>query len=112
MKMLLLGTLRGNIILYYGEELGLTQVDIPFEHLRDPEAIDTWPLTLSRDGARTPMPWRVDAPQLGFSAGVAWLPLGGDHDMLAVDRQEADPGMRIGLKRAVLQMGQANAGRC
>src|SRR3546814_18402088 len=75
MKMLLLGTLRGNIILYYGEELGLTQVDIPFEHLRDPEAIDNWPLTLSRDGARTPMPWRVDAPQLGFSDGVAWLPL-------------------------------------
>src|SRR3546814_19015789 len=59
MKMLLLGTLRGNIILYYGEELGLTQVDIPFEHLRDPEAIDNWPMTLSRDGARSSEERRV-----------------------------------------------------
>ena len=36
---------------------GITQVDIPFEMLHDPEAIANWPLTLSRDGARTPMPW-------------------------------------------------------
>ena len=55
MKALLLASLRGNIILYYGEELGLSQVDIPFDQLHDPEAIANWPLTLSRDGARTPM---------------------------------------------------------
>ncbi|WP_245968260.1 alpha-glucosidase [Hephaestia caeni] len=109
MKMLLLGALRGNIILYYGEELGLTQVDIPFEHLRDPEAIDNWPLTLSRDGARTPMPWRADAPRLGFSDGAPWLPLGGDHDMLAVDRQDADPGSMLGWTRQVLTLRKAHA---
>ncbi|MFH7611462.1 alpha-amylase family glycosyl hydrolase, partial [Pseudomonas syringae pv. tagetis] len=38
MKMLLLACLRGNIFLYQGEELGLTQVDIPFDALLDPEA--------------------------------------------------------------------------
>ena len=48
--------LRGNIILYQGEELGLGQVEIPFEEVQDPEALRNWPLTLSRDGARTPMP--------------------------------------------------------
>ena len=56
-KMLLLACLRGSIILYNGEELGLTQVEVPFDRLQDPEAIANWPLTLSRDGARTPMPW-------------------------------------------------------
>ena len=53
-KLLLLMCLRGNLFLYQGEELGLTQVDIPFEALRDPEAIANWPLTLSRDGDLAP----------------------------------------------------------
>jgi len=87
-KMLLLCTLRGSIILYQGEELGLSQVDVPFGHLQDPEAIANWPHTLSRDGARTPMPWRADAPNLGFSSGTPWLPTGADHRELAVDREE------------------------
>ena len=73
-KMLLLACLRGNIFLYFGEELGLTQVDVPFEQLKDPEAIANWPLTLSRDGARTPMPWEGDKLGLGFSDGTPWLP--------------------------------------
>ncbi len=108
MKMLLLVCLRGNIFLYYGEELGLTQVDVPFALLRDPEAIANWPLTLSRDGARTPMPWHADAPQAGFSDGTPWLPVGVDHPPLAVDRQERDPGSLLHLTRRVLALRKAN----
>ena len=108
MKMLLLGSLRGSPIVYYGEELGLTQVDVPFEQLQDPEAIANWPLTLSRDGARTPMPWRSGAPALGFSAGEPWLPVGPDHDALAVDRQEADPASMLHWTRAVLALRKAH----
>jgi len=108
-KMLLLGCLRGNVILYNGEELGLTQVDVPFEKLRDPEAIANWPLTLSRDGARTPMPWQADAAQFGFSDGEPWLPLGPDHRDLAVNRQEADAGSMLVWTRAVLAMRRESA---
>ena len=104
MKMLLLACLRGNIFLYYGEELGLTQVDIPFEHLQDPEAIANWPLTLSRDGARTPMPWVADAPALGFTSGEPWLPVGPDHAALAVEAQEADPASLLAWTRRVLAL--------
>ena len=107
-KMLLLGCLRGNIILYYGEELGLTQVDIAFEDLKDPEAIANWPLTLLRDGARTPMPWRADAPNLGFSTARPWLPTGPDHAALSVDRQEADPGSMLAWTRQVLALRRAH----
>lgn len=106
-KMLLFACLRGNIILYYGEELGLTQVDVPFERLQDPEAIANWPLTLSRDGARTPMPWVADAPALGFSTGEPWLPTGPDHPALAVDRQEADPASMLAWTRALLALRRA-----
>lgn len=102
MKMLLLAALRGNIFIYYGEELGLTQVEIGYEDLRDPEAIANWPLTLGRDGARTPMPWQSDAANAGFSAGRPWLPLGKDHAALAVDVQERDSGSLLHLTRDLL----------
>lgn len=104
MKMLLLASLRGNIFLYYGEELGLTQADIAFDDLRDPEAISNWPLTLSRDGARTPMPWAAGAPALGFSTARPWLPVGADHAALAVDRQEDDPSSMLAWTRRVLAL--------
>jgi len=103
-KMLLLSVLRGNIFLYYGEELGLTQVDIPFERLQDPEAIANWPRTLSRDGARTPMPWHHDAPHLGFGVAEPWLPTGADHAALAVDVQEGDPDSLLHLTRMLLAL--------
>ncbi|MBX3594583.1 alpha-glucosidase [Sphingomonas sp.] len=108
MKMLLLMSLRGNAILYQGEELGLTQVEIPFERLQDPEAIANWPLTLSRDGVRTPMPWQADAPALGFSTGDPWLPLGADHAALAIDRQAGDPGSLLNLTRDLVALRAAN----
>ncbi|WP_084250047.1 alpha-glucosidase [Sphingomonas mali] len=109
MKLMLLVSLRGNIFLYNGEELGLTQVDIPFEALRDPEAIANWPLTLSRDGARTPMPWRADAnDHAGFSSGAPWLPIGADHLGLAVDRQNQDPDSLLNLTRHLLAFRHAS----
>ncbi|MCU0729944.1 MAG: alpha-amylase family glycosyl hydrolase, partial [Sphingopyxis sp.] len=90
MKIALFAALRGNIILYQGEELGLDQVDIPYELVRDPEALRNWPMTLSRDGARTPLPWIADAPQAGFSKVETWLPVGHNHYAMAVDAQESD----------------------
>ena len=103
-KMLLLCALRGSIILYQGEELGLTQVDIPFDRLRDPEAIANWPHTLSRDGARTPMPWQSSAQNLGFSTADPWLPIGEAHAPLAVDRQNSDPGSLLAFTRQCLDL--------
>ena len=102
-KILLLATLRGSIILYQGEELGLPQVDVPFDRLQDPEAIANWPHTLSRDGARTPMPWKSDAPQLGFSTADPWLPVGSGHRELAVDRQ-ADGNSLLKFTRDCLKL--------
>jgi alpha-glucosidase len=108
LKMLLLCSLRGSIILYQGEELGLPQVDVPFDRLQDPEAIANWPHTLSRDGARTPMPWSADAPNFGFSNGTPWLPLGDSHRALAVDRQSADSGSVLAFTRECLALRSAH----
>ena len=106
--MLLLVALRGNIILYQGEELGLTQVDIPFEQLHDPEAIANWPLTLSRDGARTPMPWQAEAADAGFGSAEPWLPVGAENATLAVDAQEADEASLLNFTREMLALRKAH----
>jgi alpha-glucosidase len=103
-KMLLLSCLRGTIILYQGEELGLPQVDVPFDRLQDPEAIANWPETLSRDGARTPMAWSSTAANLGFSTGQPWLPAGKGHQPLAVDCQEGDSGSMLAFTRECLRL--------
>jgi len=106
-KMLLLSALRGSIIIYQGEELGLPQVDVPFDKLQDPEAITNWPHTLSRDGARTPIPWAADAPNLGFSSGDPWLPPGDTHRELAVDRQEHNQASTLTFVRQCLALRKA-----
>jgi len=106
-KMLLLACLRGNVILYQGEELGLTQVEIPFDQLHDPEAIANWPLTLSRDGARTPMPWEICGCG-GFGSETPWLPLGEENRPLAVEAQDGDERSLLNHTRAMLALRSAH----
>ncbi|MBA4046248.1 MAG: alpha-glucosidase [Erythrobacter sp.] len=105
LNLLLLLSLRGNPIIYQGEELGLPQGHVAFEDLQDPEAIANWPHTLGRDGARTPMPWQANAPQAGFSnANRTWLKLDPAHTGLAADRQAADPGSTLAYARQLLAL--------
>jgi alpha-glucosidase len=108
LAMALLVALRGNVFLYQGQELGLTQDDIPFHLLKDPEAIANWPLTLSRDGVRTPMPWVTDAEHGGFTQGEPWLPLSADNIARAVDAQEADPQSLLHWTRQMLALRRAH----
>jgi alpha-glucosidase len=88
--MMLLLTLRGNPIIYQGEELGLPQANVPFSRLKDPEAIMNWPKTLGRDGARTPMPWEAAETHAGFTKGEPWLPVDPEHTSLAIDQQQGN----------------------
>ncbi|OYY92071.1 MAG: alpha-glucosidase [Sphingomonas sp. 28-66-16] len=104
LTMLLLLCLRGDVFIYQGEELGLSQVEIGFDDLKDPEAIANWPLTLNRDGARTPLPWCATAPGLGFSSGKPWLPLGDDHAALTIAAQADDPDSMLALTRRLIAL--------
>ncbi|SHL69544.1 alpha-glucosidase family protein [Rhodanobacter sp. OK091] len=84
-------SLRGSVCVYQGEELGLTEADVPYESLQDPYGIAFWPQFKGRDGCRTPMPWSDDEAHAGFSRGMPWLPVPQEHRALAVTRQETDP---------------------
>jgi alpha-glucosidase len=106
----LLATLRGTILLYQGEELGLPEVDLSRHQLRDPVGDLYYPLFKGRDGSRTPMPWDAEAPNLGFGNGSPWLPLGPAHAALAVSQQEADPTSALIYTRALMEARKAHPG--
>ena len=104
---LLMG-LRGNVFLYQGEELGLTQAHIPFERLRDPEAIANWPSNQGRDGARTPIPWSADAAFGGFCQAEPWLPMPPEHIKRAVAVQEQDPSSVLACTQQLVKLRKAH----
>ncbi len=108
--MALLLALRGTAFLYQGDELGLPHADVPFERLRDPEAIAFWPSGIGRDGARTPMPWSQTASVAGFTeAEDAWLPLDPRHRTLAVDAQEGVAGSMLEFTRAMIALRRSSS---
>jgi alpha-glucosidase len=75
---MLLLTLRGTPTIYYGDELGMEQVAIAPDQVRDPFERNVPGLGLGRDGCRTPMPWDAGV-NAGFSTAEPWLPLGPSH---------------------------------
>jgi alpha-glucosidase len=85
----MVASLRGSVCIYQGEELGLSEADVPFHQLQDPYGIAFWPNFKGRDGCRTPMPWNDDA-SAGFSAAQPWLPIPAEHRSSAVAQQETD----------------------
>ena len=100
----LLLTLRGTPTLYYGEELGLPDVVVPPERVRDP-----WERRNpghGRDGCRWPMPWSGEA-HAGFSTAEPWLPLPDAWRTANVEAQAAEPGSALSLYRRLLALRRA-----
>ena len=104
----LLASLRGTLLLYQGEELGLPEVELRRDQLKDPVGDLYYPLFKGRDGCRAPMPWDADKPNLGFSSGTPWLPLGPQHRHLAVSQQEKDPSSALAFTRRLLAARNAH----
>lgn len=94
-------TLPGTPILYYGDELGLPNGVIPPALIRDPQAVG-FP-ERSREAARTPMQWD-DSPEMGFSAGAAWLPLSRPTPEFTVAAQREDNASHLTMVRRLIDM--------
>jgi len=100
---MLLLTLRGTPTLYYGDELGLEDVAIPPDRVRDPRELREPGLGFGRDPVRTPMPWD-GSPHAGFTSGTPWLPLNPDWPTRNVAAQADDPASPLALHRALLRL--------
>jgi alpha-glucosidase len=101
--LLMLATLPGALVLYYGDELGMTDVDVPAELLRDKMRAEEGARE-SRDRSRTPMRWD-SSPSGGFTGdGVQpWLPYGNAAGGSVAD-QQADPSSILHLCRDLLAL--------
>ena len=102
--LLMLLCLRGTPVLYQGDEIGLGDVEVAREDLRDPLGVRYWPAYAGRDGMRTPMPWR-NVPGGGFTEpGVRpWLPFG-DLAACNVEDQRGDPDSVLHLTRDLIAL--------
>ena len=104
----LLLTLRGTPFLYYGEELGMRDVDIPPDESVDPPAAVVAPdfQWWDRSRCRTPMPWSP-GPGAGFTTGRPWLRLGPDTETRNVRTQAQDPDSVLSLYRRLIALRAA-----
>ena len=102
----MLTTLPGTSVLYYGDEIGMTDVEVPVALRRDNATLDV-DRGADRDRARTPMPWD-GSPGGGFTGrGVTpWLPMA-DHPVSTVADQRDDPDSTLWLCRRLLALRRA-----
>src|SRR5580693_9097499 len=100
-------TLPGTTVLYYGDEIGMTDVRIPVELRRDHMSRQGTGWDGSRDRGRTPMQWDA-SPSAGFTAeGVTpWLPVG-DAAACNVAGQRDDPASVLRFCRSLLALRRA-----
>ena len=103
----LLVCLPGVPFLYQGEELGLEDGRIPPAAAQDPVAVRAGAHEISRDAARTPMPW-APGPGFGFtSAATPWLPFGDREPGDTVAVQRRDPRSVLHRYRRLLALRRA-----
>jgi len=102
LALLVLATLPGTLVLYYGDEIAMTDAVVPPQLRRDRMTPGVG--TEGRDAARTPMQWDGSS-SAGFTAeGVTpWLPYG-DNAHRNVADQRADPDSPLNFCRALLAL--------
>ena len=101
LALLMLLCLRGTPVLYQGDEIGMANVPVAAEDLRDPLGVRFHPYYDGRDACRTPMQWS-DSSGGGFTdADQPWLPLG-DVSAANVAEQRENPDSVLALCRDVI----------
>ena len=103
---MLLLTLRGTPTMYYGDEIGMSNVEIPPERVQDPFEKNVPGLGLGRDPVRTPMQWN-DARNAGFSSAAPWLPLADDWRKVNVAAECEDATSMLTLYRRLIELRRA-----
>ncbi len=109
-------TVRGVPFIYYGEEIGMENHDIPLHEGLDPVAtryrfVPQWlvgalrkrGILLNRDECRAPMQWDA-GPNAGFSSVSPWLPVHPKRSSINVAAQERDPQSLLSCYRSLLAL--------
>uniref|UniRef100_A0A3B4YYX1 Amino acid transporter heavy chain SLC3A1 n=1 Tax=Stegastes partitus TaxID=144197 RepID=A0A3B4YYX1_9TELE len=88
---MLLLTLPGTPTTYYGEEIGMENINVTQSEIQDPAG--KYNTSASRDPERSPMQWSGDM-NAGFNnkTNVTWLPVHPDYETVNVEVQKKDDG--------------------
>ncbi len=112
--------LPGTPIVYYGEEIGMTNVDYTnLEDFRDVEVFTEYRNFIrngadhatamqalrdrSRDNARSPMQWSAEK-HAGFSAVMPWMRANQNHETINVENQRNNPTSILQTYRSLLTL--------
>jgi len=107
-------TVRGVPCIYYGEEIGMTNLRLPFRSALDPIphkfkfiprfVFDRMGTTINRDEVRTPMQWD-ERHHAGFSkAERTWLPIHPNYREVNVEKESVQAGSLLNTIRALLKI--------
>ncbi len=102
---LLLLTLRGTPTMYYGDEIGMEDVEIPSEKIQDPREFREPGIGVGRDPQRTPMQWD-GSKNAGFSNDEPWLPVGSDYQTNNVKNLSDKPHELLLFYRKLIALRQ------
>lgn len=124
MLAILLHGLQGTPFIYQGEELGMTNVRLRKEQVRDIEAVNVLVSRAQegfseeeildglyrkgRDNARTPMQW-TSGPNAGFTTGTPWIDLNPNYTEINAERQQHDPDSVFATYRTLIRLRRAHA---
>ncbi|XP_065815616.1 amino acid transporter heavy chain SLC3A1 isoform X2 [Labrus bergylta] len=103
---MLLLTLPGTPTTYYGEEIGMENINVTDSQIQDPAG--KYNSSLSRDPQRSPMQWSNDT-NAGFNnkANVTWLPVHPDYRTVNVEVQKKDEGSVLAQYRFLNTLRQS-----
>jgi len=96
---------RGTPFLFYGEEIGLPDVEVPTDEIQDPPARRASPAFpwWNRDQCRTPMPW-TGGRGGGFTTGRPWIRMIPNPTARNVQRQRVEPDSVLAAYRRLLAL--------
>jgi alpha-glucosidase len=105
----LLLTPRDAALIYYGEEIGMTNRDPKSkDEVKDPIGRSGWPKEKGRDGERTPMQWNGDT-NAGFSVSKQpWLPVAPNYRTVNVSSESRDPNSLLNYYKKLIRLRKVN----
>ena len=117
-------SMRGTPYTYFGDELGMTNIDMPtIEEYVDISAIGDYKTALakgedmtefmkvlnykSRENSRTPMQWN-DTKNAGFTTGIPWKRVNENYTTINVKAQDKDPNSVLNHFRKMTKVRKEN----
>uniref|UniRef100_A0A667XQF6 Amino acid transporter heavy chain SLC3A1 n=2 Tax=Myripristis murdjan TaxID=586833 RepID=A0A667XQF6_9TELE len=103
---MLLLTLQGTATTYYGEEIGMENINVTQSQIQDPAG--KYNASASRDPQRSPMQWSGDM-NAGFNnkTNITWLPVHPDYSRVNVEAQKKEEGSLLAQYRFLNTLRQS-----